>query len=339
MFHISLRIFCFLTSFIFIYFHSFVFSSCNGCKSLRDWPTNSCEILKPTNEKPSRTAVLIIAPPQLVGDGSVLRWKLGKKVWEQYMNAVPDVDCYFIQYSNRRHQDSLEEVWLEGNTIYVADEWFDTHGNDRILHKTMAAIEFLLSDYTHFVRTNLNSFINLHHVRSYTRTHHQSMYTGPLWQGEWYVLGYGILFTEDVAMHMVSEYRRLEGMDIVSHHRADDCVLTSLATGIYPFAPSEHWFCCCPTLPVGVRQLMCPQSLSTTRLSEHGALLLPPITLDSAKQYCEAALDSVILYRIREGLTLHELADLYTFLLNRIYPDTQTIDLKKYTFSLTGKVK
>ncbi|MFI0434859.1 MAG: hypothetical protein ACH350_03890 [Parachlamydiaceae bacterium] len=332
----STRNFYLLAFFLLLSFHSYAITSCNGCRALKDWDADQSTILQPTKEKPSRTAVLIIAPPNLVGNGNVLRWKLGKKVWEQYMNAVPDVDCYFIQYTKRTDASRQEEVRLEGNTIYIADEWFDHYGSDRILHKTIAAIEFLLPDYTHFIRTNLNTFLNLHYVRQYTRTHHQSMYTGPLWQGEWYVIGYGILFTEDVAMHMVSEYRRLEGMEIVSHHRADDCILTSLATGIYPFEPSEHWFCCSPTLPLGSRQLMCQQSFSTHRLSQYGALLLPPISLDEAKKYCESARHSVMLYRIREGLTLVELAELYDFLCRSIYQDLSIIDLKEYALSLTN---
>ena len=151
-------------------------------------------------------------------------------------------------------------------------------------------------------------------------THHQSQFTGPLWQNEWYVLGYGILFTADVAQHIVSEYRKLEGLDIVSHSRADDCVLTSLATGIYPLNDAENQFSCCPSLPFGVRQLMCKDSPFTKRFSKYGLLLLPPISLPKAIEYCSQTTDTMMLYRIREGLSLNELTQLYSYLIKKHYP-------------------
>jgi hypothetical protein len=306
-----------------------------GPRGIHDWMPNHSVILRPTKQSPSKTAILIIAPPSLGLSDTESRWKLGKKVWEQYMNTNPNVDCYFIQYTSLKDKRNLEEVWQEGNTIYVADSWYENNKTDRILHKTIAAIEYLLPNYTHFIRTNLNSFLNLQTVYYYTKCHHQSMYTGPLWQGEWYVLGYGILFSADVATHITNEYRRLEGLDIVSHRRADDCVLTSLATGVYPLGPSEHLFSGCPTLPLGKRQLMSNDSLLYTRLSRYGALLMPPISLEEAIQYCENGGDSIMLYRIRHGLTLEELANFYQYLLDKIYRDLPTIDLVEYAKSLT----
>lgn len=308
-------------------------------RTLYNWPPNRTMILNPTPKKTSRTAILIIAPPYINKGATESRWALGKKVWEQYMNAFPNIDCYFVQCSHRKDKTSAEQVWIEGNTIYVGDLFYESQGRDRILHKTITAIEHLLPNYTHFIRTNLNSFFNLNNVQKYTETHHQSMYTGPLWQGEWYVLGYGILFSADVAAHIASEYRRLEHLEIVNCDKSDDCVLTSLATGIYPFTSSENFFSCCPTLPLGVRQLMSQDSLLTRRNGRYGLLLLPPISLQTAIQYCEQASDSVILYRIREGLSLTELAEFYQYLLNKIYPTLQTTDLVEYAKSLQKKIE
>ena len=300
--------------------------------ALRSW-IGRPQLLPSTEEKPARTAVLIIAPPQVNTSYTDCRWQLGKKVWEQYMNSIPDVDCYFLQSRYPREQD-LEQVWIEGNTIYIGDEWYKQYGNDRILHKTIVAIEKLLPDYTHFVRTNLNSFVNLKALRQYTRTHHRSMYTAFLWENQWYTLGYGILFTADVAAHLVSEYRRLEGLAIVSCYRADDCTLTSLAVGLDPEDPVGYRFRCCPTLTSGIRQLMCKESLSATRLSPYGVMLRPPISLESAKEYCDQAADTVMLYRIREGFDLEELAALYTHLLHKIYPELSGDNLVEYAGSL-----
>lgn len=298
-------------------------------KGKHDWDPQLNVILEATERRPARTAVLIIAPPNFGNDFTGRRWKLGQKVWEKYMHAVPDVDCYFLQSASPR-SGHTEQVWLEGNTIYVGDPWYAQHGEDRILNKTIAAIEFLLPYYTHFVRTNINSFFNLKSVSEYCETHHQNMYTGPIWQGEWYVLGYGILFTADVAEHIANEYRRLEGLDIVSNNRSDDCVLTSLATGVYPLNDAEHQFECSTYLPFGVRQLMSWESFSSKRLSEYGALLLPPISLEQAIKYCDKAPSTLMLYRIREGLDLSDLAQLYQYLLHKIYPELTPIDLSDY---------
>ncbi len=41
-----------------------------------------------------------------------------------------------------------------------------------------------------------------------------------------------------------------------------------------------------------------------------------------------------MLYRIREGYSLENLADLYTYLLEGIYPETRICDLKDYVRSL-----
>src|SRR3569832_2016894 len=99
-----------------------------------------------------------------------------KKVWEQYMNSHPNVDCYFLQGAKLR-EGNFEQTWIEGNTIYIGD---DSHERGILLTKTIAALEKLLPNYTHFLRTNINSFVNLKALNEYTETHHQSMFTGPL---------------------------------------------------------------------------------------------------------------------------------------------------------------
>lgn len=137
-----------------------------------------------------------------------------------------------------------------------------------------------------------------------------------------------------MAAHIVKEYRRFEGLEIVSPYRADDCTLTSLATGIWPFDPVEHVFRCCPTLPAGIRQLMSEESLATTRLSPYAALLLPPISLDKAIDYCNQDPNTRILYRIREGLDLDQLAQFYEYLLDKIYPSISRTNLVEYARSL-----
>lgn len=303
-------------------------------QSLHDWV--SSKIIESSDKVSARTAILIIAPPRLGNYSTELRWALGKKTWEQYMNCNPCVDCYFLQTAPpRKDKDDSEQVWIEGNTIYVGDIYQEKYGNDRILYKTIAALKHLSPYYTHFIRTNLNTFFNLSAVSAYMETHSASLFTTPVWQTAWYAIGYGVIFTKDVAEHIVREYERLEteGSELISHHHADDGAITALATGIWPYDP-DHPFCCCSALPTAVRQVMCEDSFSTDRISKYGVLLLPPITLDTAIQYCEQAGDTPMLYRNREGFTLQELAKLYEYLLQKVYPEIHHNDLEEYVNSL-----
>ena len=308
----------------------------------RDWTPGAFELLQPTERKPARTAVLIMAPPDTLDTcrgPRECRWQLGKKVWEQYMNAHPHVDCYFLQETKLRKRDS-EQTWIEGNTIYVRDDSLEDQGI--LLSKTIAALEKLLPNYTHFFRTNINTFLNLKTLNEYAETHHRSMFTGPLWHESWYLYGYGILFSADVATHIVNEYRRLENSNVFSPNPpfAEDAILASLATGIFPFygyirhVEGDPEFTCCPTLPLGVRQLMCGSSFSKTRLSMYGVELYPIPSFEQTIDYCSRGLNSAILYRIRSGFDLDKLAEVYEYVLNNIYPELPKFDLVEYAKSL-----
>ena len=315
----------------------------------RDWKPGAFELLQPTERKPARTAVLIMAAPDTIFPSAVYRksgqyaWQLGKKVWEQYMNVQPNVDCYFLKSTPLKKSD-FEEAWIEGNTIYVRD---DSYRDDKFpMNRTIAALEKLLPNYTHFFRTNANSFLNLNTLNEFAETHHQSMFTGPLWQQpSWYLLGYGLLFSADVATHIVNEYRRLEGNYMASDHFPEDLLLNSLATGVFPYYDSighvagDPEFTCCPTLPFGVRQLMCGSSLTATRLSLYGVQLAPTPSVAEAINYCRLGMKSVILYRISGGcvsssLDLDNLVEVYEHLLNNIYPELPKFDLVEYAKSL-----
>ena len=177
------------------------------------WKPGEFELLQPTERKPARTVVLIMSPPRelppdIQSSYRDFRWQLGKKVWEQYMNIHPNVDCYLLQNTKLR-EGASEQIWIEGNTIYIGDDLYEYRGI--LLSKTIAALEKLLPNYTHFFRTNINAFVNLNTLNEFAETHHQSMFTGPLWQQPfWYLLGYGLLFSADVATHIVNEYRRLD---------------------------------------------------------------------------------------------------------------------------------
>lgn len=301
---------------------------CNGMQWKRG------VILAPTEKKPARTAILIIAPPKINNSAVEIRWKLGKKAWEQYMNSHPNVDCYFIQSSCYK-KDSNETAWIEGNTIYVGDSWYENSKNDRLLNKTVKALELLLPNYTHFFRTNLNTFFNLKNLNNYAETHHQSMFTTPLWENAWYTIGYAILFTKDVASHLCEEYERLDkaGEELISCYHSDDGAITALATGIWPYN-NPHPFRCCPSLTLGVRQLMCESSWSTSRFARYGVLLTPLRSVDEAITICEKASPDVILYRTRDGLTLRQIAQFYDYIFRKTYPELPEFSFVEYLNSL-----
>jgi hypothetical protein len=300
-------------------------------RPLRGWKRSA--LIAPTHRMPARTAVLIIAPPVMGNCFVENRWRIGKKAWEQYMNSHPNVDCYFLQ--SRDPRPGSQQVWIEGNTIYIGDWWYEKYKSDRILYKTIAAMELLLPNYTHFIRTNLNIFLDLKRVNEYMEMHHQSFYTTPLWEKRWFATGYSMIYTADVALHMVKEYRRLEaaGDKFISPSHPDDYVLTSLATGVWPLQ-RNHPFRPSLGLPLSVRQLMCAASFATETESQYGVLLNPPISLRLALQRCADAPDTVMLYRTKEGLGLVELAHLYQHLLRKHYPELTSVDLVEYAKSL-----
>lgn len=277
-------------------------------------------VLKQQLPKKAKTAILIISP-LCFADGPIEnRWKLGKEVWERYMNSRSDVDCYFITCTAPK-KDSSEEVWQEGNTIYVADRWTEETGLDKLLHKTVRVLKWLEGKYTHYIRTNINTFFNVKNVASFAERYSQSFFTTPLWENCWYAIGYSIFFTSDVAKHIVSQYQKLEseGEELISPYHSDDGALTALATGIFPEV-KNHPFRCCPTLKPGVRQLLCPKSLTTKRLSRFGALFTPLSSLAEAKTLFDMSGNEVILYRTRDGLSYGELKEFYEYMMKRIYP-------------------
>ncbi|MEL7431754.1 MAG: hypothetical protein AAGI90_04395 [Chlamydiota bacterium] len=296
----------------------------NPC-ALRNWTRDT---LVPTNHpssSPSKTCVLIIVPTEYKDDYVHNRWFLGKRTWDQYMNLREDVDCYFMVCTHPK-PGTNEQVWIEGNTLYVGDAHFTKTGYDRILHKTIKAMEYFQGQYTHFIRTNVNTFINVHAAAHFAKTHTKSFYSTPIWQNEWYTIGYAIAYTADVAEHIVSEYNRLEtaGNECISPDHADDVVMTSLATGIYPFS-HDNPFRCCKALTLGCRQLLCHQSLNTKRFSRYGVLLSPVQSLEEALSDFDRASEEAMLFRIKEGLNLEELKYLYEHMLQKIYPELQAV--------------
>ena len=65
-------------------------------------------------------------------------------------------------------------------------------------------------------------------------------------------------------------------------------------------------------MPLGVRQLMCRESFSVTartRLNRYGLLLVPAPSFEEAIDYCNRAMNTAILYRIRGGYDLDKLAE------------------------------
>jgi hypothetical protein len=302
---------------------------------LYDWKENV--LIPQTPKKSAKTAVLIIHPPVWGGYDFVHnRWRVGRKVWEQYMNSHPNVDCYFV--SSRDPRVDLpkdQQVWIEGNDLFVGDEHYKKYKADRLTYKTIRAMEYLAPQYTHFVRTNLNVFMNLDALDRYNSTHHIDFFTAFLWQNAWYPIGYGVAYTTKVATHMVKEYDRLASIhcDHVSHNRSDDGVLASLATGIDPYT-KPHLFRRAFVLPYAKRQLMSYPSLATNSICPHATLIPDNMSLNNGLNLCERSTSETILWRKRAGFNLDELAVYYDYLLKKVYPNLKTERIQGYVNEL-----
>jgi hypothetical protein len=284
----------------------------------------SSKIIEHTDWKPSKTAVLIICPPEdLLPTNPVdQRWFIGKKVWEKIMNLNPKVDCFFLRtLACTRNEEKREPVVVKGNTIFVRDSGYRPEiRSDDILLKTIRAIEYLQPRYSHFVRTNLNTFINIHSLVRYNDVHHKSMYTTPIWES-WYPIGYSIFFTGDVASHIVSEFYRLKALKEPHLKEVDDGVLCYLATGIVMGQKqNSHPFKCFPNLQLGVQYKMAEDTYPPPAIRRWGtALNLGTSFGDACKLIDESPRDS-LLFRIKGGYSNKELIQLYNKMLRKYYP-------------------
>lgn len=310
-----------VASFVFIFLLNI--KVCGG-ENLTGW--NSWQIIQPSKKSETKTAVLIIAPLDLESRGNDYvheRWRLGKRTWLKYMNSNESVDCYFLECTKKASPNG-SSAWIEGNTIYVNHPYVEKVGSDMILYKSVAAINLLLSEgYSHFVRTNVNTFMDLDNLKNYSQNHNNSFFTAFVWENAWYSIGYGVYFTSDVAKHIVDEYSRLEKThwDIVSPHRADDAVLTSLATGVYPYQ-KNHPFKRYGKLPIASRQIMTKRSLSQSKMANTTYathIYENEVTYTKAWRLIEQAPPSTILYRIRDKLTLSQLETIYEYLIKKHY--------------------
>jgi len=308
----------------FLTFCSFAFAE------LREF--SSSELIKATPRAPSKTAVLIIAPySDEVTSCLHAKWQLGKKMWEQYMRSTPGVDCFFLKYCSANNFSEKESIWFEdANTIVVGNR--DGKEHEYILYKTIRAFEFLLPQYTHFVRTNLNTFINLKLLKEYNDTHSDSYYSGPFWQNKYYVTGYGIFCTKDVAAHIANEYRRIDKLENKNSYlrgRTDDGALCSLATGVIKKGRNsvKNEYCCCKTLTSGVRQLFSLDSFDSPRHSQYGVRLFPNRPpFQEAMQDLSSAVDHAILFRLKGSYSLEEYGHFYQFLLDNVYQELPRFD-------------
>jgi len=272
-----------------------------------------------------KIAVLIIHAPLLNESHNehviIKRWRLGIECWKKYMRLHSSVDCYFVKPASLCANNG-DAIWIEDDTLYVYDPHFEKTEQDRILYKSIKALDFLSDKYTHFVRTNLNTFWNLYQLYDYVSNHTGSYYTGPDWESGSYPIGYGIIMTQDVARHIVDEYHRLQKTSYVSHERADDGVLMSLAYGIDPWLTQDP-FKKFPKFPTAQKLLMSKDSGLSKEINYDYASLLQNVRPLNYKNVLKLALKApktCILYRSRgDGLNLEEIQMLYDELLKKTY--------------------
>jgi hypothetical protein len=287
------------------------------------------QVIQETPRKSAKTAVLIIHPP---GDENTeldenSRWYVGKRTWEKYMNSHPKVDCYFIKCVKPDQMPfNGKKVLQRGNYLYVSDPNY-IYGLDDILYKTVQSMDFLASrGYTHYFRTNLNVFLDLKKLNEYLESHASSMYT-TFMNEMWYPVGYSILYSSDVATHIVSEYKRISGNREIKNRLhpsncPDDAGLCMLALGVwYGHSSSEHPFKCCSSLTSGVSQRMCAASVNPGRYTKYGMLLIPPLSYKKIKYRIMNKNNTVMIYRLKADLNLEENKEVYNLLLKMHYPE------------------
>jgi hypothetical protein len=290
----------------------------------KSWSSNFVIIPKEQVTEP-KIAVLIIQAPSTSDESKedfiTKKWRLGIETWKKYMHVHPSIDCYFVKPANHKTDDG-RTIWIEEDTINVYDHYYKKRGRDRILYKTIKALDFLSDKYTHFVRTNLNTFWNLHELYDYIANHSGSYYTGPAWENGAYPIGYGIIMTQDVAQHIIEEYHRLEKTFYVCNKRADDAALMSLAYGVDPWIIQDP-FRKFPKFPTAQKLLMSKDSGVSKEINYDYACLLQNVRPLNYKNVLKLALKApktCILYRSRgDGLNLEEIQMLYDELLKKTY--------------------
>jgi hypothetical protein len=115
-----------------------------------------------------------------------------RRLWHRCLDICPWVDGYFI-----RSSPSI------GCEHAVASREFVVRGQESmstILHKTVRALDVLLTDHTWVVRTNISSLYDFPLLRRMPIS--SGVYSGALMYGT-YITGSGILLSADVARLLV----------------------------------------------------------------------------------------------------------------------------------------
>ena len=114
-----------------------------------------------------------------------------KELWREYMNLDKDIDCYFVESTNK-------ETYIEENTVFING----VESYDKILYKTQEALKlFDLRSYDYIFRTNLSSFLVFYKYKKWLETlPKENVYNGSIcWYTRYiYASGCGFTMSPDV---------------------------------------------------------------------------------------------------------------------------------------------
>lgn len=149
--------------------------------------TNNC-VIYPTEDGCDKSQISMLQ-----------RWALGYIYWQKIISQskYKNIDFYFIRSDYQLNKDN--EIINNHMTVYY-DESFG-----HIIYKTFKSLEILQNKYDFFIRTNVNTVIDLDNLNKFIENiNDTNIFTSPFWEGGSYPYGYFILISNDIANHIIS---------------------------------------------------------------------------------------------------------------------------------------
>lgn len=125
------------------------------------------------------------------------RWIIGYNYWKKLVNKNDNIDIFFIRTSCILNQS------YKINDDIITFKYNEKCGH--IIYKTLKSLEIFQNKYDYIIRTNVNTFIDLHNLNKFIQTlNTTNIFTSLFWEGGSYPYGYFILISNDVANHIIS---------------------------------------------------------------------------------------------------------------------------------------
>lgn len=155
-------------------------------------------------------------------------YAIHRRVWNQCLDHF-DVEGYFLYADPNLTRDYVVEP---RRFTARGEERYDT-----ILHKTLKAVEVLLSDHDYVIRTNISSLYDFALLRRKALPQ-EGLYAGHVWSTSGlFVSGSGMILSRDVAKKLLSPPAEL------SLSPKDDVAIGQILRAQGVSAREEPWFC------------------------------------------------------------------------------------------------